>query len=291
VPVMISIVVPAYKAEKFIDKTIESVLKQTYTDWELIIINDGSPDATEARAQAYASDRIRVVSQKNSGVSIARNHGIALAKGEYIAFLDADDYWLPNNLSDKIALFEKYPDADFVFSNFYIGDENLVIREKGPEGTDENMLENYLYWKRAVIPGASSNLLVRKTCFDSGLRFDPQFSTAADQDFCFYLVKNFKGRHLNEYTCIYRILANSMSRNMTVFTKDHIGVYKKAADKHLFKNFFQKQRCFSNMYLIVAGGWWVNGGSKLKSMKFMLLALLHNPGSIFSLMQKLRFSK
>lgn len=292
---MVSVIIPAYNAENFISKTIESVLSQTYTDWELIIVDDGSTDGTAKLVSDYISssktEKIKLLSQKNSGVSVARNKGIDAAKGDFIAFLDADDYWLPNNLFDKYTFLNKNPEADFTFSNFYIGDKDLEILEKGPVGTDIDMLENLLYWKRAVIPGASSNLFLRKKCFDQGLRFDPAFSTAADQDFCFYLVYSFKGKHLNDYTWIYRVHSTSMSRNMQTFEKDHVGVFKKASKHKIFKSFSQKQKCFSVMYITVAGGWWVNGGNKLRSIKFLVLALGHNPLSILKLAQRVRFAK
>lgn len=88
---MISIIIPVYNGERYIRRAIEGVLAQTFTDWELILVDDGSRDASCAICDEYASERIRVVHQKNGGVSAARNAGIELAQGEYIAFVDADD--------------------------------------------------------------------------------------------------------------------------------------------------------------------------------------------------------
>lgn len=102
---MISIIVPVYKVENVIDKCIESVIAQLYTDWELILIDDGSPDKSGLICDEYSSkdSRIRVIHQKNSGVSIARNNGIEFANGDYITFIDSDDYIAPTFLSDFVA--------------------------------------------------------------------------------------------------------------------------------------------------------------------------------------------
>jgi glycosyltransferase involved in cell wall biosynthesis len=112
---MISVVIPLYNKEKSITSTLQSVLDQTYTDWECIIINDGSTDnsleVVSKRVRELESERIRVIHQENSGVSAARNKGIAVAKGEYIAFLDADDYWVPEVLSEYAQLIHDFPNA------------------------------------------------------------------------------------------------------------------------------------------------------------------------------------
>lgn len=99
---MISVIVPVYKAEKVIARCIESVIAQEYTDWELILVDDGSPDRSGEICDEYAlkDKRIRVVHQENAGASAARNHGIDIARGEYICFIDSDDYVSPTYLSD-----------------------------------------------------------------------------------------------------------------------------------------------------------------------------------------------
>jgi glycosyltransferase involved in cell wall biosynthesis len=93
-----SIVIPVYNKENFISKTIESVLNQNFTDYELIIVNDGSTDQSEAEILAFKDNRIQYFSKKNEGVAFSRNFGIEKATADYICFLDADDYWYPNFL-------------------------------------------------------------------------------------------------------------------------------------------------------------------------------------------------
>ncbi|WP_333601250.1 glycosyltransferase family 2 protein [Flavobacterium sp.] len=93
-----SIVIPVYNKGKFVTNTLKSVLNQTFTDFEIILVNDGSTDDSEAKISAFQDNRIQYFSKKNEGVAVARNFGIEKAKADYICFLDADDFWHPNFL-------------------------------------------------------------------------------------------------------------------------------------------------------------------------------------------------
>ncbi len=106
---LVSIITPCYNGAKYISETIDSVLKQTYSDWEMIIIDDGSKDDSAAIVREYEKKdgRIRLIQQKNAGSAAARNNGIRQAEGQYIALLDADDIWLPEFLEKQIAFMKK----------------------------------------------------------------------------------------------------------------------------------------------------------------------------------------
>jgi glycosyltransferase involved in cell wall biosynthesis len=282
---LVSIIMPAYNAANYIQATLHSVYSQRFTDWELIIVNDGSSDDTLNVIEANKRFSVKVITQQNQGVAAARNTGIMAASGSIIAFFDADDIWLDSNLESKVnALVDV--SIDFVYSNFEIIDAASKFVKLGQAGTDKEILKQLLLWERDVVPGACSNLLVRRSCFDT-VKFDVAFSTAADQDFCFRLSAQYCGKHLNQYTWQYRVHNTSMSRNVALLAKDHIGVYKKANQLGLFHSFTFKQLCFSNMYLILAGNWWVNGNNKRKGLYFIFLSLLYNPMNIVKLMKKI----
>ena len=140
------------------------------------------------------------------------------------------------------------------------------------------------------MPGPCSNLIIRKECV-SGCYFDPLFSTAADQDYCIQLASKFKGAYISEPLWKYRFIASSMSRNLFVMEKDHIGVFKKANQNKLFKSFWFKQKCFSNLYLILAGSWWVNGQNKSRAIYFIVLSFISYPSNALSFMLKKLFKK
>lgn len=284
---LVSIIVPAYNASRFIEATIRSVQEQSYTNWELIIVNDGSKDQTEELVKPFLIDkRIQLLSQKNSGVCIARNNGLKNAKGEFIALLDADDLMLPENLNAKIERLNANPNADWIYSNLILIDENGNSAGPDTNGKGENVLENLLLWNGEVIPGPCSNLVFRRKIIDNGIQFDPKFSTAADQDFCMQLAGNYQSVFLSETFAAYRILPNSMSRNIAVMEKDHLAVYEKAADNNLFHSNRFRRKCFSNVYLILAGSWWVNGKNKMRGLQFMLKAVLIYPSSFGKLIRK-----
>lgn len=121
---MVSIVTPVYNAEKYIKETIKSVIEQSYTDWELLLVDDCSTDRSCEIIRQYGDPRIRLIKQEeNGGAARARNRGIDEAKGRYIAFLDADDIWYADKLECQMQ-FIKRQDAGFVFTSYYFGDEN-----------------------------------------------------------------------------------------------------------------------------------------------------------------------
>lgn len=123
---MVSVIVPVYNAAKCISDTIMCVMKQTYENWELILVDDGSTDDSFAIMQTFENDKIHPVKQKEGkGAACARNYGISLAKGQYIAFLDADDLWLEDKLEKQIS-FLKSKNAAFTFTGYEFADENAV---------------------------------------------------------------------------------------------------------------------------------------------------------------------
>lgn len=141
---LVSIITPMYNGERFVAKTIESVLSQNYTKWEMIIIDDGSKDNSPTIVEEYSKKdkRIQLVRQKNAGSGAARNNGIRRAKGQYICLLDADDTWENNFLEEQIKLI-KEKDATLVFSSHNRIDENDNICLKSfvvPEKIDYNSL-------------------------------------------------------------------------------------------------------------------------------------------------------
>ena len=125
---MVSIIVPVYKAGEYIRKTVSHVTGQTYTDWELILVDDHSPDGTADIIKSMIDEmqdaRIRLIeNDDNHGAAYSRNRGLDQARGRYIAFLDADDVWLPKRLELGMTYLEEHPEAGFVFGAYEFGDE------------------------------------------------------------------------------------------------------------------------------------------------------------------------
>lgn len=118
-----SVIIPVYNVEQYIAETINSVLQQTYTNFELLIIDDGSPDNSVNICQSFTDSRIKIIRQQNRGVAAARNTGIRHSQGEYLAFLDADDLWLPNKLEKHLEHLESLPTVGVSFSRSAFIDE------------------------------------------------------------------------------------------------------------------------------------------------------------------------
>ena len=289
---LVSIIIPAYNAELFINDTISSVVNQTYANWELIIVNDGSTDTTLRVIENHSKTdkRISVITKENTGVSDTRNKGIEKATGEFVAFLDADDVWMKDNLQKKMNWLINNPAIDYVFSNMLQGDENLKNQKPAPEGKDETIFEDLLLWNGEVIPGPSSNLLIRKKCLDAGIRFDKRLTTIADQNFTVQLASEFKGQLLKEALWVYRVLPGSMSKSLMVMEQDALATYNIYREKGYFKSNTFRRKCFSNMYMIVAASWWKDGNKKWRGFHFLALAFFTAPLNTISKVFKKLFT-
>lgn len=144
---MISVVIPLYNKEKSIASTLRTVLNQTFSDYEIVIVNDGSTDGSVEEIEKVQDDRIRLVHQPNAGVSAARNRGIEEAKGDLIAFLDADDEWKPEYLATQYHLFQKYPECSVFACNYEFRDVSGKVTptliHKLPFVGGDGILSNY----------------------------------------------------------------------------------------------------------------------------------------------------
>lgn len=144
---MISVVIPLYNKEKQIAFTLQSVLNQSFQNFEVVIVNDGSTDGSVAEVEKFSDSRIRLIHQKNAGVSAARNRGIEEAKSDLIAFLDADDEWKPEYLATQYHLYQQYPDCSVYACNYEFRDSegrvtSTIIR-KVPFSGEDGILSNY----------------------------------------------------------------------------------------------------------------------------------------------------
>lgn len=288
-----SIIIPAYNAERFIGETIDSILQQSYAELELIIVNDGSTDSTKeiVEKKILTDKRIHIIDQQNLGVSVARNNGVKHSKGDFLAFLDADDTWMKDNLKEKITLLTSDPTLDFVFSDLDLIDERSQNIGPGPTGNDINIFEGTLLWDRDFIPSPCSNILFRRSCLTKNILFPAELSNIADKYFVVQLSHYFRGKHIAKILLNYRVVRGSMSKNIVLHETDTIKAYSIYKRSGYFKNSFFQRKCFSNMYLIIAGSWWKDGNNKPRALYFILRAFFTAPINTISKIGQKIFTK
>ena len=191
----VSVVIPTFNSAQLVPEAIESVLRQTYKDFELIVVDDGSSDDTGVVLSEFGN-RIHYFRQPNQGVGAARNRGLALAQGKYIAFLDADDLWSPTKLAEQIPLFEDAT-VGLVYSDW------AVISDRGqPSGSrlkDLHPRSGYVF--DALVQCGfilTSGTVVRRSCLDNVGNFDQTLSHAEDYDLWLRICYRWKAQFVNK---------------------------------------------------------------------------------------------
>lgn len=168
-----SVIIPLYNKAPYVAKAIGSVFAQTFTDYELIIVDDGSKDnSAEITNQTLEGHwNARFVQQENAGVSVARNNGVALSQGDYLCFLDADDWWEPTFLEEMSSLIEEFPDAGIYGTNYTIVNETKHKTRVAPIGVEEGFEKGYInycqvYAKTLAMPLTSITVAIPRPVFD-----------------------------------------------------------------------------------------------------------------------------
>lgn len=241
---LVSIVIPAYNAEKTILRTINSVLNQTYKNIEIIVVDDGSSDQTAKLVQKITNQDQRVIllKQANSGVAIARNLGINKSTGEYIAPIDADDIWFPDKIEKQLQCMLNSPSSvGLVYSwSVYIDEKDKIFGEyrrgicETIHSTSGYVLPALTYCNflnNASIP------LIRRSCFERIGGYDPQFKQqnaqgCEDLDLYLRIAGYYEFRVVPEFLVGYRQITDSMSRNCSAMAKSYNLVKKKLQVAH-----------------------------------------------------------
>ena len=177
--IRVSVIIPAYNGDRYIAAAIDSVLAQTYSGYEIIVVDDGSTDKTSEVVKQYG-DRVNYLSQTNQGVAASRNLGLAAARGEYIAFLDQDDIFLPHKLATQIALLDRDSTLGIVNSGWQIVDERGEVKAAVQPWQQIPNLDraNLIIWK-PVFLGA---MLFRRSWLERSEGFDVSLSQTPDVD-------------------------------------------------------------------------------------------------------------
>ena len=222
----ISVIIPVFNAEKTIQETIESVLNQTFSNFELIVINDGSTDSTLDIIASIQDPRIKIFSYPNSGPNHSRNRGISHASGEYVSFLDADDLWTPNKLNDQLKALQDNPQAAFAYSwTDSIDESGQFFRVGGHRIVNGDVFTQLVL--NDFIESGSNPLIRRQALIEVG-GFDESLPAAQDWDMWLRLAAHYHFVVVPSVQILYRVQANSWSCNVTRMEAASLRVIEKA---------------------------------------------------------------
>jgi glycosyltransferase involved in cell wall biosynthesis len=275
----ISVIVPAYNAARTILETINSVLQQTFSDFELIVINDGSTDQTLERLSTVKDPRLKIFSYSNGGLSTARNRGITHAEGEFIAFLDADDLWTVDKLELQLAALQQHPEAGVAYSwNYSMDEKGESFSAKNPIFFEGNVYAQLLV-DNFIVNG--SNCMIRKQAVESVGEFDPAVAGAADWDYWLRLAAHWPFVVVRQYQVFYRASSGSMSANIEYMERCTLAVLEKAFQAAPLEMQSLKKQSLANAYTYLAYKYWTlvagSDGAKKAAEKLWIAIRLYPP--------------
>jgi glycosyltransferase involved in cell wall biosynthesis len=231
----VSVVMAAKNYARFLPAAVESVFAQTAADWELVIIDDGSTDHTPEAVRPYLADpRVKYIRSDRLGQPRAKNLGIGLSRGEYVAFLDADDAWRPTKLEKQLAVFRERPDVGVVFCRRSLIDEegHPIPRPASPpppEGRvlDRMFVQNFVCFSSAV---------VRREVFAHAGRFDPEWDLAIDYDLWLRVAAHHGFGCVDEELVLYRTGHGNLSKKLSDRVATAMSIMHRAETRYGVRN-------------------------------------------------------
>lgn len=209
---MVSVIIPAYNVHPYLAAAIDSALRQTYRNLEVIVVDDGSTDGTHEVAESY-DKRVRCIRQANRGAAAARNAGIRVAAGKYIAFLDGDDYWEDNKLEAQVGQFNADLDLGMVYADYGTFGPHGVIAANNPVAAGFNrpsgLILRELFFECLVWTGT---VVVKRDVLEAVGLFDETLLKAEDYDMWLRIAAAFRVRHLPRVVAWYRIRTDSLTK-------------------------------------------------------------------------------
>lgn len=207
-----SVIIPLYNKAPYVEKALRSVAAQTFSDYELIVVDDGSKDESASVAERVLNDcwlsqskpqSVKLLRQANAGVSTARNNGIAVSQGKYVCFLDADDWWEPAFLEEMARLIAEFPDAGIYGTNYTIINETRHKTRVASVGVEEGFEKGYInyckvYSKTMYMPLTSISVAIPRMIFDEMQGFKPHLKLGEDFDLWIRIALKYKVAFLNK---------------------------------------------------------------------------------------------
>ncbi|KOP27852.1 glycosyl transferase family A [Hapalosiphon sp. MRB220] len=269
----VSVIIPAYNAMTYLPETLESVFRQTFTDFEVLIINDGSSDNIVQWVSELTDSRLQLISQANQGVSAARNTGIAHAQGEYIAFLDADDLWEPTKLEKQVHCLDN--DSTVGLAHTW----TLLIDREGHQTGKllitqlEGDVWTQIVQKNTVV---TSSVMIRATCLKTVGEFDRELNYCEDNDLWIRFASGYVFAVVRESLTRYRLHDSSLSTHCKEILKDFRILTERAFESVPTELLYLRNRSYGNQNLYLA---WksVNNKDFNQAIHYRQQAIAHYP--------------
>ncbi len=235
---LISVIIPAFNAEIFLAKTLESVLSQTYQNIEILVVDDGSTDTTAEIIKSFAQkdSRISLLQQSNAGVAAARNLAIEKSRGEYIAPIDADDIWYPQNLEKQVKCLNSSPPSVGVVYSWSVDiNEQDLLTGGFYNSTIEGEVYKALVYKYFM--GNASSSLIRRICFERVGGYNSQLKAenaqgCEDLELFLRIAEHYQFKVVPEFLVGYRQIPSSMSCNYAAMAKSHSLIMADVRERH-----------------------------------------------------------
>jgi len=278
---LVSVVIPNYNYARFLPEALESVLGQTYPEVEILVVDDGSTDDSLVVLRRY-DGRIRMLSQRNGGVSRARNLGIRESRGALVAFLDPDDAWLPEKLTKQVALIESRG-FGMVYSGLRFVGEDGAVRGQTTDGLSGWVLKELALLEKPGVPASGSSAVIRRECFDVLGLFDPALSTSADWDLWRRIAGRYEIGMVREPLVSYRLHGASMHRDVELFERDMLLAFERMfADDAASEVHPLERRAKAKLFMTLAASYFrIRRWDKF--LEHCRKSLLLNPNGFFRL--------
>ncbi len=274
----VSVIIPAYNASSTIAQTVQSVLDQTFSDIDVVVVDDGSSDDTALLALSRGGP-VRCIRTTNGGVSRARNRGIAESTGRYLAFLDADDLWLPTKLERQVDLLEQDPGIGGCYVSLVVVDRHMRDRRRIRAEHFPDLCGSLLL-HGSVIPSSPSSLLLRRAVNTEVRGFDPRFSQCADWDYLLRLSRMTTLAPIDEVLLVYRTGGGNMSGDVGLLERDLFAVLERFfAEEGSAKYQALRRQTYGNQWIMLAGAY-VCAGDRSAALRCLLRGLSLEPKNI-----------
>ncbi len=264
----VSVIIPVFNGAAYVGAAIDSVLRQEMDGVEVVVVDDGSTDATPDVLRTFGT-AVRPLRQENQGVARARNAGAALGRGQYLAFLDADDLWRPGKLARQLGALAEQPSAQACATAFEVVDDQLrplEVRGGVEVGLDDLLL-------RGNLIGTPSTVMVERGLFEAVGGFDPALSQCADWDLWIRLRTRTRLAAVREPLVLYRSHPGNMSRSVPLLETDGRRVLEKAFAMDLPEELRdQRKRAFAANDMVLAGSYF-HAGRRADAMRCAIRAL------------------